>query len=151
MSRRRVQVDVDFGAGSAGAGVAHFPEVVLFAEVVDVVVGLEADCSLAIGGPDVGGFLVVFVGVAGCRFVAGDVEARWGFPDFGEEFPGHFDGALFEVVAEGPVAEHFEEGVVEAGRPTSSRSLCLPPARMHFWVLAARGPWGVWRAEEDRA
>ncbi len=23
-------------------------------------------------------------------------------------------------------------------RPTSSRSLCLPPARMHFWVSAAR-------------
>ena len=23
-------------------------------------------------------------------------------------------------------------------RPTSSRSLCLPPARAHFWLLAAR-------------
>src|SRR5476649_2175006 len=32
-------------------------------------------------------------------------------------------------------------------KPTSSRSLCLPPARMHFCVSAARAGWyghGAW-------
>ena len=33
-------------------------------------------------------------------------------PDFGDEFPGPVDGLLLEVIAEGPVAEHLEEGVV---------------------------------------
>jgi hypothetical protein len=69
------------------------------------------------------------------------------------------DGLLFEVVAEGPVAQHLEEGVVVGVEPTSSRSLCLPPARMHFWVSAARvssgaapahfGDIGFALAEED--
>ncbi len=27
-------------------------------------------------------------------------------------------------------------------RPTSSRSLCFPPARTHFWILTARGDGG---------
>ena len=32
--------------------------------------------------------------------------------DLGEEFPSEVDGALLEVVSEGPIAEHFKEGVV---------------------------------------
>ena len=34
------------------------------------------------------------------------------FPDFGDQFPGPFDGFSFEIIAKAPVAEHFEEGVV---------------------------------------
>jgi hypothetical protein len=35
-------------------------------------------------------------------------------PHFGEKLPRPLDGFLLEVVAEGPVAQHFEEGVVVA-------------------------------------
>ncbi len=42
------------------------------------------------------------------RVQAGLVEA----PDFGEQLPGPGDRFLLEVVAERPVAEHLEEGVV---------------------------------------
>ena len=34
------------------------------------------------------------------------------FPNFGDEFPGPFDRFLFEVIAEGPIAKHFEKRVV---------------------------------------
>ena len=35
--------------------------------------------------------------------------------DFGRNFPGKLDRLFFKVVAEGEVAEHFEEGEVAAG------------------------------------
>ena len=52
-------VDVDFGAGAAGAGVAHFPEVVL-AEVVNVIVGQAGDFFPEIGGFGVARNAVLF-------------------------------------------------------------------------------------------
>ena len=52
-------------------------------------------------------------GVAFFRSVDGGVEAfRREAPDLGQEFPSPFNGFFLEVVAEGPVAEHLEEGVV---------------------------------------
>ncbi len=47
------QVKMDFRAGAAGAGLAHFPEVVLFAEAQDV-----AGINIGAGAPDVGGFVI---------------------------------------------------------------------------------------------
>jgi len=52
------------------------------------------------------------------------------------KFPGEFDGPSgFEVIAEGEVAEHFEEGVVAAGVAERFRgSLCFAAgAGRHFW------------------
>ena len=46
----------------------------------------------------------------------GDVEPVFGQAEvLGEQLPGEGDGFLLEVVAEGEVAEHLEEGVVAAG------------------------------------
>ena len=46
----------------------------------------------------------------------GDVELVFGKAVFfGDQVPGELDGFGFEVVAEGEVAEHFEESVVAAG------------------------------------
>jgi hypothetical protein len=43
----------------------------------------------------------------------GGVEAVGGrAPDLGQQLPGPVDGLLLEVVAERPVAQHLEEGVV---------------------------------------
>jgi hypothetical protein len=60
------EVDVEFGAGAAGAGVAHHPEVVLHVAVDDVDGGIAALGAEELG-PDVVGFLVEFAGVAGFR------------------------------------------------------------------------------------
>jgi hypothetical protein len=56
-------------------------------------------------------------------------------PSVDHQFPSPGDGLLLEVITEGPVAQHLKEGVVVRVSPTSSRSLCLPPARMHFGYL----------------
>jgi len=94
------QVEMDFRARAAGAGLAHFPEVVLLAEAQDVV-GIDVGA----GAPDVGGLVV--------GLVDGDPEAVLGeLPDFRQEFPGPGNGLALVVVAEGPVAEHLEKRVV---------------------------------------
>ena len=46
----------------------------------------------------------------------GDVELVFGEAVFaGDEVPGELDGVGFEVIAEGEIAQHFEESVVAAG------------------------------------
>ena len=51
------EVEVDFRARSAGAGVAHHPEIILFVAVDDVDFWVEAGGDKNLG-PDVVGFLV---------------------------------------------------------------------------------------------
>ncbi len=114
LARAGAQIDVDFGARTAGAGVAHHPEIVLLVAIDDVNGGIEAG-GTELPGPDLPGFLVPLGRVApgGVRLVDGGVEAFGReFPDVDNEFPGPGDGFLFEVVAERPVPEHFEERVV---------------------------------------
>ena len=60
------EVDVELGAGAAGAGVAHHPEVVLHVAVDDVDFGIEAFLFKE-RGPEVVGFLVEFGRVAFAR------------------------------------------------------------------------------------
>ena len=110
----RGQVDVEFGARTAGAGLAHHPEVVLLVAVDDVDGRVEAGGAELLG-PDVPGFLVELGGVALglVRLVDGGVEAVLReLPDLGDELPGVVDGLALEVVAEGPVTQHLEERVV---------------------------------------
>ena len=99
--------EVDLGAGPAGAGLAHGPEVVLRPELEDPV------------GRDVGGPEAVRLGVARDRTLAledRDLQAVLGEAELaGEEVPAELDRLLLEVVAEGEVAEHLEEGVVAGG------------------------------------
>ena len=141
----RGAVDVDFGAGSAGAGVAHLPEIV-FAEIVDVIVGHAGDLFPEVGGFGVAGDAVFFV-----AFVAGDVQAGGvEFPDLGEEFPGHFDGAAFEVIAEAPVAEHFEEGVMAAGAADVVEIVVFAAGADAFLGVGGAGVGAFFLAEEDR-
>ena len=99
---------VNFGAGAAWAGVAHLPEVVLFVALVDV---LRVD--VGDGSPHFGRFVVGGEAFLGVALEDGRVQAVFfQAPDFGEQLPGPSDGFFFEVVAERPVAEHFEECVV---------------------------------------
>ena len=92
----------DLGAGTAGAGVAHLPEVVF----IQTREALGADAHFL--EPDVR------------RFVVGHMHRH---PQLlrrqpqltGEELPGEADGVALEVIAEAEVAQHFEEGVVAGG------------------------------------
>ena len=96
-------IEEDFGARAAGAGVAHRPEIVAGRDADDALVGQAGDRL-----PQIEGLIVVVID--------GDGEPLLGKAEVaGEQAPGVFDGVLLEVVAEGEVAEHLEEGVVAGG------------------------------------
>ncbi len=94
-------VEVHLGAGPAGAGVPHRPEVVLLAQPEDPVGGQELL-------PEVERLVVVGED-GGLEPVLGEPEV------LGQELPAEPDRVLLEVVAEGEVAQHLEEGVVPGG------------------------------------
>ena len=105
----RAAVVVKLAARPAWAGVAHAPEVLLVAGR-DVApahepIGRQADVLR----PDAVRFFVIGVDGRG--------DALWVDPEFiGQELPCPVDRLALEVVAERPVAEHLEEGLV-AGSP----------------------------------
>ncbi len=94
------EVEVDLTVVAARSGRAGLPPVVL--QTGHAVVG-HADLI----GPDVERVAVVRVD-RGPEPVGVQTEA------LGEQLPGHLDRALLEVVADRPVAQHLEEGVVRA-------------------------------------
>ena len=102
-------IEVDLGAAAARAGVAHLPEVVVGAQLLDAI-------GRQVLPPDlVGLFVARDVGVAG---EDGRVQLVLGqFPHVGELRPGEADGFFLEVVAEREVAEHLEERVMPQRRP----------------------------------
>lgn len=101
-------VVVDLGAGTARAGDAHGPEVVLLAQALDAI-GRDADPV----APDGLGLVVVQVdGDPQALGVEPEAAVRHGA---GQQLPGVRDGAFLEVVAEGEVAAHLEEGAVPGG------------------------------------
>ena len=108
----RGEIDVEFRAGAAGAGLAHHPEVVLDAAKDDVDGGVAA-FGAEQGGPQVPGFLVELAGIAGLRAINRGVEAVGRqAPAIDHQLPGPGDGFLLEVIAERPIAEHFKKRVV---------------------------------------
>src|SRR6185369_9773834 len=93
-------IDVDLRARAARPGLAHLPEIVLFAETQDAVAPDVGDLA-----PPVFGFVV--------RSVDANPEGFLGkLPDLRQQLPRPADRFLLVVVAKRPVSEHFEEGVV---------------------------------------
>ena len=93
-------VPEDLGAGTAGTRVAHGPEVVRAGDADDPVVGKAGDLL-----PDRGGLIVVDVD--------GDQQAfRVEAVSLSDQFPRLFDGVSLEIVAEGEIPQHLEEGQV---------------------------------------
>ncbi len=93
----------DFRARAAGAGVAHRPEIVAAGDAENFLVGQAGDLL-----PQLEGVVVVDID--------GDQEPLGRNREIlGDQLPGERDGALLEVVAEGEIAQHLEEGVVARG------------------------------------
>ncbi len=92
-------VVVDLGAGATGAGLPHLPEVLLL-EPEDA--ALEEVRLLV---PERLRLVVV-------RVDRGPEALLRELPDLREQLPGPPDGLPLEVVAEGPVPQHLEQGLV---------------------------------------
>ena len=99
----RALIDEDFRTWAARACVAHLPEIVRGADTDDAVVGEAGDLL-----PQAVRFVVIGVD--------GDQKLILRQRKFlGDQVPGQLDGAFLEVIAEGEVAEHLEEGVMPRG------------------------------------
>src|SRR6266496_1161662 len=100
----RAGVVEHLGARAARPGVASGPEVVLVAQVDDVVAGNPG--PLPGRGTDVVRGQAEFL----AALVDGHVQLVGGEPEaVGEQLEGKLDGAVLEVVADRPAAEHLEE------------------------------------------
>ena len=99
---------MDLRAGTAGTGVAHLPEIVVLVAQQDMVRRHMLEPGFLRLGVEGGA-------VVGRAFEHGRIEL--GLVDLvhlGEELPGPVDGLGLEIVAEAPVAQHLEHGVVAA-------------------------------------
>ena len=106
------EVDVELGAGTAGAGLAHHPEVVLHVAIDDLHLGIATGFGEEFG-PEIVGLLIELTGVAVPGGVDRGVETLGGeAPALDHQLPCPGDGFPLEVVAKGPVAQHLKEGVV---------------------------------------
>ena len=99
-------VDVDLGAGAAGAGLAHLPEVVVLVAQEDVVLRKIFAPGLLRLGVERGAVFGGALEHGGVEQVLVDLV------DLRQQLPGPVDGLGLEVVAEAPVAEHLEHRVV---------------------------------------
>src|SRR5690606_36442640 len=103
----RAVVVEDLGARAAGAGIGHLPEVVAGERRALVVA--DPDDALRRQADDVAPDRVsLVIGLVDGR---GEALGR-DLPHLRQQLPGPGDGVLLEVVAERPVAQHLEEGVV---------------------------------------
>ena len=97
---------MDLAARPARPGVAHFPEVVLFVSGMNALRRQKAQPEIV--GFDVRRKILRLVAFEICR-----VQSLLGnLPDVGQQFPRPLDRLGLEVIAERPVAQHFEERVV---------------------------------------
>ena len=122
----RALVDKDLGARTAGTGVAHRPEVVRRRDADDAVVGEAGDLL-----PEVR------------RLVVGmedrDEQLVLRQPELlGDQGPGGFDRAFLEIIAEGEIPQHLEEGVV-AGGVADIVQVVMLAAGAHAFLARRRG------------
>ena len=93
----------DFGAGAAGAGRAHHPEIVIRGDADDPVIGQAGNLF-----PDIGGLVI--------GMVDGDQQLVFRDAEFlCQQVPGKGNGLFLEVIAKAEIAQHLEKGVVAGG------------------------------------
>ena len=107
----RTRVYMNFRARSAWSGIAHFPEVIMFVTVDDMIFGeIFAPISCC--------FVVAFQSFLRAAFEYGNVEVfRIDFQNVYQVLVCPSDNFFLEVVAERPVTKHLEHGVVVSIMP----------------------------------
>ena len=130
-------IDIDFGTGAAGAGVAHGPEVVLLTHADDARVGKPGHVL-----PDLGG-LVVLAEDRDPEFFLGQLQF------FGHELPGPGNGLALEVVAEGKIAQHLEKGVVARGAAHVFQVVVLAGHAQAFLTGSRAGVGALFLAQKE--
>ena len=123
-------VVVQLAGGAAGTGIAHGPEVGLLAHAQDA---LDRQADLV--APDAEGVVVV---AEHRRHQPLPVDAV----DAGQAVPGKVDRVALEVVAEGEVAQHLEEGVV-ARRGADLLQIVVLAADAHAFLAGGRAQIGA--------
>ena len=97
---------MDFGTRAAGTCITHFPEVVMFVAIEDMVFRQELF-------PVRGGFVVPFQSFFGTSFEYGGIQIfRIYLQYIYQIFPCPADSFFLEVISERPVAQHFEHSMV---------------------------------------
>ncbi len=145
------EIDVQLAARTAGAGVAHHPEIIGLVAVDDVDGGVEPG-FLEEDFPMVVRFLVELARLVEARGGKPCVKARGRqSPAAHDQLPGPLDRFLFEIIAEAPVAEHLEKGVVIGVEPDVVEVVMLAPGADAFLGVggARRSVGGPLLAEED--
>ena len=122
---RGPMVEENLRARPTRAHVAHRPEIVAAGDAQDFPIGNARDLV-----PQLRGFLVVSVD-------SDDEALRIEREVLGEQLPGEQDRALLEIVAEGEIAEHLEEGVVTRGVADIVEVVVLA-ARAHAFLRRRR-------------
>ena len=123
-------VEEDFGTGAARAGVAHAPEIVRGGDADDAVVGEAGDLA-----PEGGRVLVL--GIHRHQQLLG----RKG-EILGDQRPGKLDRFGLEIIPEGEIAEHFEEGVMP-GRVADIVEVVMLAAGAHAFLRRDRARVGA--------
>jgi hypothetical protein len=103
---------MQFRAGTARAGVAHHPEVVLLVAVDDVDFRIESAFGEKLR-PAIMRLLVELTRIARAGLIDRGVETTGRkLPSFDNQLPRPDDGFLLEIISERPVAKHLKEGVM---------------------------------------
>ena len=146
------EIDMQLRAGTAWAGLTHHPEVVLLVPGNDVDGGIESLGSEKLR-PEGMSLSVEGGRITFGRLIDRSVEPlRRKFPDIDEEFPSPGDRLFLKVIAEGPVPEHLEKGVV-IGVEADILQIVVRAARADAFlgVGCPRGSVGAGSgAQEDR-
>ena len=127
----------NFRAGAAGAGVAHRPEIVGGGDADDAIIREASDFL-----PQTVGFIVVVID--------GDEQLVLRELVFlGDQVPGKFNRIGLEIVAEGEIAEHFEERVVARGVADVIEIVVLAASAYAFLRGCSAGVGALFNAGED--
>ena len=137
-------VVVNLAAGAAGTGVAHLPEIVFQAHLVDAILGH------ALRNPEVVGFRVAIE----AAFAVENGHVQFFFVDAepfarGDQFPCVGDGVFLEVVAERKISEHLEERVMAVGEADVFEIVVLAAGAHALLRSGGAGVVALFEAEED--
>ena len=135
---------MNLAARTARSGIAHLPEIILRAEFVDPIFGD------ALSQPQVVGFAIALYTV----FALEDGQVQLVFRNAeplgrSNQLPRVGDGVLLEIVAEGEVPQHLEEGVVAIGKANVFQIVMLAARADAFLRRGGLVVVAFFQAEED--